>query len=406
MESGSAKRSKVLSEPCKLCIFKAETKTFQQKSNLDDVNNIKKSLKSKRALHNSNNNNHYFNPPLSIVSSHSNIIRYTKISDDNVGKKNQKCTNKIYSSCQEYPINMKSYKKMRRRSSSLKPADTDYKCFKKQCNLFSLNILKNILIHYLLIFFILVSFKLLKVNKSNYSMQVFLAKIFSTSIASSSSIIWCSSGLSLIFFILLILFPKLRSCRPVNFIVFFFYTVSIGLFYSYLMDTYGTDFFLESNLIILISLILLVMFCLQNKFTLFNVPCLPYAFVYTVLVIFVVIYSVTKIYSAEIKVANIGNQIIQTKGKPPPATTRLPVHDSIDLRKMFEAFNLIEYFVSILISFIYVFYIIFDLQFILVRYDLANELNNSAFLSAFNLLTKDMLEMFLLLNTFLLNLIK
>ena len=406
MESRSVKKSKLLTESCKLCIFKPEAKTFKNKSDLDDVNKIKKSLKSKRALHNLNNNNHYFNPPLSFVSSHSNIIRYTKISDDNAGKKNQKCSNKVYSSCQEYPINMKPYKKMRRKSSSLKPADTDYKCFKKQCNLFSLNILKHIFIHYLLIFFILVLFKFLKVNKSNYSMQVFLAKIFNNSIVSSTSIIWCSSGLSLTFFILLILCPKLRSCKPVNFIVFFFYTASIGLFYSYLMETYSTDFFLEFNTIVLISLVLLVIFCLQNKFTLFNVPSLPYVFVYTVLVVFLVIYSVTKIYSAQIKIPNIGNQIMHARGKTSLTTTGLPVQDSIDLKKMFETFNLIEYFVSVLISFIFVFYVIFDLQFILVRYDYADESNNSAFLSAFNLLTKDMLEMFLLLNTFLLNLIK
>ena len=179
----------------------------------------------------------------------------------------------------------------------------DYSIEKLKHNQFTLKILRIILIHYSIILFFLILFKYLHAMNSQFSIDTYLKKVF---LVSSKTILWTISGIGLLFFISLIAMPGLRRKEPLNMIIFILYSIVLAVSYSYLSVYYGINFFIEFNFIIFAAVVLLVIFCcLQSKFTLFNVPCLPYFYVYSVLSALLIIYGGLRFYMYNLNLADV-----------------------------------------------------------------------------------------------------
>jgi len=122
-------------------------------------------------------------------------------------------------------------------------------------------------------------------------------------------------------------------------------------------------------------------FC-QRKLTLINKPIVPYVYAYTGLGLFLAIFYLVKIYLKSF-------QFLAYTGE----TT-------------------FEFLTICFISFLYIFYVIFDLQFILSNSQQGGgggeeeERELSSITAAFNLLTKDIIQLIFLFNSYILNSIK
>lgn len=267
----------------------------------------------------------------------------------------------------------------------------DYSIEKLKHNQFTLKILRIILIHFSIILFSLILFKYLHLINSQFSIDTYLMKIF---LVSSKTILWTLSAIGLAIFIGLVTIPGLRSKEPLNLVTFIVYSVVLAIFYSYLSVYYEINFFVEFHFIVFASVILLVIFCsLQGKFTLFNVPCLPYVYIYSVLFVLIIMFGGLRFYMYNLNWVD---------------TSKVTGAKSAEKNIKYSSkvtFNVVEYICSAFGSFIFIFYLLFDLQFILAANN--GECNrDKPFYLAINLLTKDVIQMFFLFNSFLLNLVK
>lgn len=179
-----------------------------------------------------------------------------------------------------------------------------------------------------------------------------------------------------IFCFLIILFPSLRFRRPFNIVFFIFYTLlACMLFASLAIHSPQFDFIRFAVFLISISQIFLILFCFQTNFTLTSSPLLPYLYIFSILVGILATYFLTIYFCMKHKIAFTSDK------------------QSIDFEKTT---------LSILTAFMFIFYQIFDLQYVIT-----DSASSSDFITvAFNLISVDYFKIFLMLLSFLLELIK
>ena len=243
----------------------------------------------------------------------------------------------------------------------------------EQANSISLKILITLCFHFVCIISCIICFCYLEEINSKYSLNSFLLKLTNLY---PKYLVYLVYFLMFCLFILIVSVARFRMQSPLHFFIFIIYTIIMSLFYSYLTLYHYTNLFVEFFAIVLLSLILLVFFCsCQRKFSLINLPYLPYVYTFTSLIMFLIIYCCIKIY------------FIQT---------------AISLT-IFKQKITFDFILNIVVSFIYIFYILFDLQFILGNTSL---IDYDILTLAFNLLTKDIVQLTFIFNSFILSLIK
>lgn len=183
----------------------------------------------------------------------------------------------------------------------------------------------------------------------------------------------------MIFYFLIILFPRLRCERPFNFVTFAIYTILTSMLYSSLLIY--LDSIRSIALLILTAQFFLILFCsLQSKFTLISRPILPYLYIYSILAGLLICIFLVLYYCINYPI--ISNYLSKS----------VKNCENIDYKKSI---------LSILTGFLFVFYEIFDLQ-----YALVNDSNCDFFVIAFNLISVDYFKICLMLLSFLLEFIK
>jgi hypothetical protein len=200
--------------------------------------------------------------------------------------------------------------------------------------------------------------------------------------------LWQSFLFNLVILFIITILPCVRSTKPLNYIFFIIYSFSISLLYFDLSLFNSPNFTYYSLFNMILAQLLLIIFCLQSQFTLFSRPILPYAFVYAMLALFFVIYLASNFYYL--------------------SRFRIEALLSINLNEL----NLIEFLISIFVTFLFIFYEIFDLQLILTNKEkqsstsfLQKEAKIDYFLLAFNLLTIDMFYFIVFINSIFLSFI-
>lgn len=243
----------------------------------------------------------------------------------------------------------------------------------EQVNSLSLKIILFLGVHFSCIISMIILCCYLEEINSKYSLNLL---VFKLTAHYAKYFIYFLYFLMFSFFILIVSAARFRIQSPLHYFMFAAYTLVMSLFYSYLTLYYFTNLFIEFLSIVLLGLILMSLFCsCQRKFSLVNVPYLPYLYTFGSLSLFLAIYCL-------IKMNLIKSNITLSVFKPKLS---------------------IEFLITVLVGFVYTFYIIFDLQFILgdtilVDYD---------FLTlAFNLLTKDVIQLAFMFNSFVLSSIK
>jgi hypothetical protein len=329
---------------CKICLIK--------KSNSEC------SIKTTNTNNNNNNNNNYFNQRYQHKCLHNN--------------NNKPNGSNIISIENQELISLNPYKKH------------DYlhntnDLLEEELNNFAIRILFLLMFHFSSIIITISFFCYLEESNSVYAINSILTKLNDKI---SKYLFIFIYFLIVFFFILMICVSKISLRFPFNLLVFLFYTFIISLFYSYLTQHHANGLFIQFFFIILLDLFLLLLFCFcQRKLTLINKPIVPYIYSYLCLIIFLFIFYLVKAYFKSITYLVYSNE------------------------------TLFEFLAIIFISFLYIFYIIFDLQFILSNYYNNNNNNEdqnniSSITSAFNLITKDIVQLIFLFNSYILNSIK
>ena len=330
---------------CKICLIKKSNSECSIKTTNTNNNN-------------NNNNNNYFNQ------------RYQHKCLHNNNKPNE--SNIISIENQEL-ISLNPYKKHDYLNNNTNNNDL----LEEELNNLTFRILFLLMFHFSSIIITILFFCYLEESNSVYSINSILTKLNDKI---SKFLFIFIYFLIVLFFILMICISKISLRFPLNLLVFLFYTFIISLFYSYLTQHHANGLFIQFFFIILLDLFLVLLFCFcQRKLTLINKPIVPYIYSYLCLIIFLFIFYLVKIYFKSITYLAYSNE------------------------------TLFEFLAIIFISFLYIFYIIFDLQFILSNYYNNNDQNQnniSSITSAFNLITKDIVQLLFLFNSYILNSIK
>lgn len=249
----------------------------------------------------------------------------------------------------------------------------------EQINSLSFRILIFLMIHFGFIITTTIFFCYLEEIKSQYAIRSIINKYIDKN---AKFIIYFVYFLIFLFFLLMVSISKLKMQLPFQYLIFLIYTLIMSLFYTYLTMFHVTSILIEFFSIILLSLILLSIYCCcQRKYTLINVPYLPYVYSYLSILIFLFIFYLFKIslsVNGFRNVPSITGYSFLTNQEP-----------------------IIEFVFNIVIAFFYIFYIIFDLQFILNNY--SNDYGCNSLTCALNLLTKDVIQLIFLFNSFILN---
>ena len=275
--------------------------------------------------------------------------------------------------------------------NKLHTVDTDInnlncKRFKRKSNLMAFKILLALMFHIGFILISILVFSHLESIHSKFSITSILQRFlfYSISVKYSKILFWTMSMVNFLVFLLILIFPKFRSVFPLNCLMFMLYTLNLAIFYSFLTSFYATSFFAKFYALILVGLVFMVIFCCQNKFTFYSVPYLPYFYVFFCTATFIVTFGLIRFYSIQLKI-QIESEI----------NRKINILNQSDF---------VEMIFSVLASFTYLFYILFDLQFILTSK--SDSYQHDYLTAAFNLLTRDVMQMIFLMNSFLLSLIK
>ena len=239
--------------------------------------------------------------------------------------------------------------------------------FKKASNIYCLKIVSIILFHYI----ILISYILfLLKNSHNYSLFINLK-------------VWhiCLSYFGILILILSI--PNLRSTSPINYLMFILYTIVLGNIYWFLSYNYRITYILFNLFITLGGQVIIILFCMQVKFTLCSRPVIPYLYLYFILIVLILIlfvgYGYMKFFFIQLFIYFNLNPEINLNGS----------------------------FTGFILAFVFLFYEIFDLQLIIAnKFSNTNTCEQSKFTYAFDLITVDLVKILLYINQQILKLAK
>ena len=251
----------------------------------------------------------------------------------------------------------------------------------EQVNKFTFRILFFLIAHFSSIIIVIVWHSYMEETKSFYSFKAMTSRL---SDRNAKYVVYIVYSVIASFFVLMICISRLRIQFPLNYLMFFIYTVIMANFYGYITLYHGTSVFIEFFSIILLTLFLLAMLCLcQRKLSMIDVPFFPYLYSYLSIMLFLLIFYMIKTYlfDSQANKPLLVNYFFLSNGE-----------------------TNFEFIINLFFSFFYIFYIIFDLQ--LILQEGLSDFNRDSLTCALNLLTKDVVQLTFLCNSYILNSIK
>lgn len=175
-------------------------------------------------------------------------------------------------------------------------------------------------------------------------------------------IYWLFILVFVIFFLLIIHYPKLRANKPLNYILFYMYVILLSVFISLLSIKYKYyKVIIEINIGLLAMVLTLILYTLQLKLKFNSIIILPYILTLLILFILILVYSLIL---------------------------------NFNFKKLFYLVFYISFYVYLINI-----YIIFDLQYMLsvnYKYNINTSCSGNDYLfKAFNLITVDIFHVYL-----------
>lgn len=321
---------------------------------------------------NNNNNNSCYSPSLrnytSLLSlnNHQHARRYHRFTNCTTSDHQHQCNNN------------------NNNMNKTKPIDLDLCQFKRASNHLAFKAIAIIFVHFSFVYIAITSCRYVKIARQTC-----------TNALSSTQTTYVFSIYLLVYFVI-VTFPRSRSNSPLNYILFAVYTLVTSILYANLsVNSSGAQFGLVSlvlTIFLMGQVFLLAFAVVQAKFTLFSRPCLPYIYVYALFAASLVVFLLLIHFALELRLVAIRNWLVE----------------DVLLINAEGKLNWRTFSISILVGCFFVFYEIFDLQFVLANLESSDSSSEAGnfFLIAFNLLTVDFFKLFLVFISFLLNLIK